>query len=200
MAAAFLTRLRTAIAGPELDDSIRRELVELLYPRSFRIGTSILTSTANGLFLALVMGSLLPVGWTLVALLMCGLRTWDWWSYRKDPNARTALQWARRFTWGILPFGAAGHHGDGSNRREEGVHGVDVGGRRGHHDHPHRRRGGSPADGVDEQRFAVQQTKRLGSTGTETHSGARGRNDDGDVTASIELRGHVAVVVAGHTR
>ena len=104
--AAVLSRLRSAFAGPELDDAIRRDLVELLYPRSFRIGTSILTSTANGLFLAYVMGSWLPVGWTLVALLMCGLRTWDWWSYRQNPHARTALQWAIRFTWGILPFGA----------------------------------------------------------------------------------------------
>src|SRR5689334_7711433 len=94
MAGAVLTRLKTAFAGPDLDDSIRRDLVELLYPRSFRIGTSILTSTANGLFLALVMGSLLPVWWTLVALLMCGFRTWDWWNYRKNPHARTALQWA----------------------------------------------------------------------------------------------------------
>ncbi|BEL11021.1 hypothetical protein Q0Z83_092120 [Actinoplanes sichuanensis] len=53
---------------------------------------------------------------------------------------------------------------------------------------------------MDEERFAVEQAKRLGGSGTEAHSGARGRNDDGDVTASIELRGHVAVVVAGHTR
>src|SRR5437016_6147754 len=106
VAAGFPTRLRTALAGPELPDSIRRELVELLYPRSFRIGTSILTSTANGVFLALVMDSLLPIYWTGVALLMCGFRSVDWWRYRQNPMARTATQWARRFTWGILPFGA----------------------------------------------------------------------------------------------
>ncbi|BCB85605.1 hypothetical protein Psuf_029180 [Phytohabitans suffuscus] len=48
---------------------------------------------------------------------------------------------------------------------------------------------------MHEQRLAAEQAESLGTAGTEPHSGAGRRNEDRDVTARIELRGHVAVPV-----
>ncbi|GAA2696241.1 hypothetical protein Apa02nite_069150 [Actinoplanes palleronii] len=75
------------------------------------------------------------------------------------------------------------------------MHRLDIGGRSGDDDHPDRGCRGEPAHGVHEQRLAVEQTQRLRATRTEPETGTSSRNDDRDVTASIKLRGHVAVVV-----
>jgi signal transduction histidine kinase/CheY-like chemotaxis protein/HPt (histidine-containing phosphotransfer) domain-containing protein len=105
MSQAAIGRLRALLDGPDYPDAIRRDLVATLYAPSFRIGTSILTSTVNGIVLAAVMGSLLPLAWAAVALAICAVRAYDWWLYQRDPNRYTSVQWARRFTLGMLPFG-----------------------------------------------------------------------------------------------
>jgi two-component system sensor histidine kinase/response regulator len=92
--------------GPQISDGIRSQLVAILYPRSFRIGTSWLTASTNGLVLALAMHSWIPIGWMTVALLICAVRTQDWLRYQRTPEIHTPLVWARRFTIGILIFGA----------------------------------------------------------------------------------------------
>jgi len=97
--------LQRLIGGPEVPDAIRGDLVALLYPRSYRIGTSILTSIVNGAVLAGVMQSWLPVWWMLVSLAICGFRTIDWASYFRIRDRRTPVEWARRFTLRFVPFG-----------------------------------------------------------------------------------------------
>jgi signal transduction histidine kinase/CheY-like chemotaxis protein/HPt (histidine-containing phosphotransfer) domain-containing protein len=97
--------LRTLILGPEVPETVQRDLVVALYPPSFRIGTSFLCSIANGIVLAAAMGSALPLWWMAVAVLICTGRTIDWRRYRKTPELHTPKEWARRFTVGMLPFG-----------------------------------------------------------------------------------------------
>ncbi|MBI1777997.1 MAG: response regulator [Proteobacteria bacterium] len=97
--------LKSRFYGSDAPEAIRGDLVALLYPRSFRIGTSMLTSVVNGTVLAAAMGSVLPLIWTAGALAICIARALDWWSYQKAPEARPAADWARRFTLGFLPFG-----------------------------------------------------------------------------------------------
>jgi signal transduction histidine kinase/CheY-like chemotaxis protein/HPt (histidine-containing phosphotransfer) domain-containing protein len=102
---AAISVLASPFRGPEVPEAVRADLVATLYPRSFRIGTSWLTSAVNGGILAVAMESWLPIAWTLVALLICLLRTLDWWRYQKNPLAHSPEAWARRFTLGFLPFG-----------------------------------------------------------------------------------------------
>jgi len=97
--------LASFLRGPDVPEAVRADLVATLYPRSFRIGTSWLTSSVNGAILALAMKSWVPLGWTLVALIICLLRTLDWRRYQKNPLAHSPEVWARRFTLGFLPFG-----------------------------------------------------------------------------------------------
>jgi signal transduction histidine kinase len=92
--------------GPQVPEAIRSQLVAILYPRSFRIGTSWLTSTTNGLVLALAMHSWIPIAWMIGALLICAVRTQDWLRYQRTPEIHTPRVWARRFTIGFLVFGA----------------------------------------------------------------------------------------------
>ncbi|MBM3547921.1 MAG: response regulator [Alphaproteobacteria bacterium] len=97
--------LKTLVAGPEVPETIQRELVVALYPPSFRIGTSFLCSIVNGLVLAAAMESALPLWWMAVAVLICIGRTIDWLRYRRSPHLHAPREWARRFTLGMLPFG-----------------------------------------------------------------------------------------------
>jgi signal transduction histidine kinase len=98
-------RLKAFISASNVPDAVRREIVASLYPRSFRIGTSILTSIVNGAVLAVVTRSWMPLAWMAVALVICGVRTLDWWQYQHTPEAHSTEQWASRFTIGFLPFG-----------------------------------------------------------------------------------------------
>jgi signal transduction histidine kinase len=100
-----IERLSRLIDGPDVPDTIRGDLVALLYPRSFRIGTSILTSIVNGAVLAAIMGSWLPIWWMLLSLVICGFRALDWASYFRMRDQRTSAEWARRFTLRFIPFG-----------------------------------------------------------------------------------------------
>jgi hypothetical protein len=47
---------------------------------------------------------------------------------------------------------------------------------------------------MHEERLAGEQAQGLRTAWAETEAGAGRRNEDRDVTASIELRGHVAVL------
>jgi hypothetical protein len=47
---------------------------------------------------------------------------------------------------------------------------------------------------VHEERLAGEQAQGLGATRAQAQTGTGRRNEDRDVTASIELRGHVAVL------
>ena len=76
--------------GPQISDAIRSQLVAILYPRSFRIGTSWLTASTNGLVLGLAMHSWIPIGWMTVALLICAVRTQDWLRYQQTPDPHAA--------------------------------------------------------------------------------------------------------------
>jgi signal transduction histidine kinase len=98
-------RLKAFISASNVPDAVRKEIVASLYPPSFRIGTSILTSIVNGAVLAVVARSWMPLVWMAVALVICGFRTLDWWQYQRKPEAHSTQQWARRFTIGFLPFG-----------------------------------------------------------------------------------------------
>jgi len=97
--------LSLLLDGPELPEAIHSQLVATLYPRSFRIGSSWLTSTTNGVVLALAMHSWIPVVWMCGALVICSLRTKDWLRYQRTPELHTSRVWARRFTLGFLAFG-----------------------------------------------------------------------------------------------
>ena len=101
----MIERLKRFVSGAGVPEPVQAEIVGELYPKSFRIGTSILTSTVAGSVLAAVWHSWLPLAWTAVALLICGLRTLDWLSYQRAPERRTPSQWAFRFAAGFLPFG-----------------------------------------------------------------------------------------------
>ncbi len=97
--------LKTFVAGPDLPASIQKDLMAALYPPSFRIGTSFLCVIANGIVLALAMGSPLPLYWGAIGVVILIGRTIDWHRYRKAPDAYPPSVWARRFTLGMLPFG-----------------------------------------------------------------------------------------------
>jgi hypothetical protein len=48
---------------------------------------------------------------------------------------------------------------------------------------------------VDEEGLADEEAKGFRGAGAEAYAGTGRRNEDRDVTASIELRGHVAVLI-----
>lgn len=98
-------RLKAFIDASNVPDAVRTEVVASLYPLSFRIGTSILTSIVNGVVLAAAMKSWVPLAWTAVSLVICGFRTLDWYKYRRTPQAHSSRVWAYRFTIRFLPFG-----------------------------------------------------------------------------------------------
>ncbi|GIE49385.1 hypothetical protein Ani05nite_29190 [Amorphoplanes nipponensis] len=93
-----------------------------------------------------------------------------------------------------MPFGAARHHGHRGDRRQQGADRLDLGGGGGDDDQAHGRGRRDATDGVHEKGLAGEQAQGLGATRAQAEAGARGRNEDRDVTASIELRGHVAVL------
>ena len=101
----MLKRLHDFIDGSTLTGAAHREVVASLYPRSFRIGTSFVTASVNGVVLASVMQSWLPLAWMVVALALCLYRTWDWSQYHRAPASRTSSDWARRFVFRFFPFG-----------------------------------------------------------------------------------------------
>src|SRR5579859_197197 len=82
----MIERLKRFVSGAGVPPAVQAEIVGGLYPKSFRIGTSILTSTVAGSVLAVVWHSWLPLAWMAVALLICGLRTLDWLSYQHAPE------------------------------------------------------------------------------------------------------------------
>jgi len=100
-----LKGLKASIDATNVPELVRAEIAALLYPRSFRIGTSIFNSILYGVVLFYLMRNWLPVAWTGVALLICGSRTLDWWRYRHTPGRYTDAMWIRRFTFQFLPFG-----------------------------------------------------------------------------------------------
>jgi signal transduction histidine kinase len=104
-ASTMIDRAKRFLSGADLPVGVRDEIVAELYPKSFRIGTSILTSTVNGCVLATIMHSWLPLAWMAVALAICGVRTLDWFRYRRAPARHPATVWAARFVFGFLPFG-----------------------------------------------------------------------------------------------
>jgi signal transduction histidine kinase len=98
-------RLKRFLSGARLPAAVQDEIVAALYPKSFRIGTSILTSIVNGGVLAAIMHSWLPLAWMVVALIICAVRTADWLHYRQNPGKRSSSAWAMRFVLLFLPFG-----------------------------------------------------------------------------------------------
>ncbi len=101
----MISWLRAGLGAASVPETVREEIAASLYPRSFRIGTSIVTSIVNGGVLSTVMGSWLPMAWTGVALMICLYRTIDWVIYQRHPHARPTTSWIRRFTLNFLPFG-----------------------------------------------------------------------------------------------
>jgi two-component system cell cycle sensor histidine kinase PleC len=97
--------LKRFISGTSVPPAVQAEIVAELYPPSFRIGTSIVTSIVAGSVMAGIMRSWLPLAWMAVALVICAVRTADWWRYRKAPLSRSPSEWAWRFIIRILPFG-----------------------------------------------------------------------------------------------
>ena len=84
---------------------VQAEIAALLYPRSFRIGTSIFNSILYGVMLTYLMRNWLPAIWTAVALAICANRTYDWWQFQKQPTQHSNAEWIGRFTLRFLPFG-----------------------------------------------------------------------------------------------
>jgi signal transduction histidine kinase len=101
----MIEKLKRFVSGAGVPPAVQAEIVDELYPRSFRIGTSILTSIVTGSVLATIMHSWLPLAWMAVALALCGLRTLDWLHYQRARESRTPSEWAFRFTLGFAPFG-----------------------------------------------------------------------------------------------
>jgi signal transduction histidine kinase len=101
----MIERLKQFVSGAGVPAAVKAEIVDELYPKSFRIGTSILTSIVTGGVLAAIWHSWLPLVWMVVALLICGLRTLDWFGYQRTRGRRTPSQWALRFVIGFVPFG-----------------------------------------------------------------------------------------------
>jgi hypothetical protein len=101
----MIEKLKRFVSGAGVPPAVQAEIVAELYPRSFRIGTSILTSTVTGSVLAAIMHSWLPLAWMAVALVLCGLRTLDWVCYQRARDSHTPSEWAVRFILGFAPFG-----------------------------------------------------------------------------------------------
>ncbi len=97
--------LKQFINGASVPAAVQSEIIAELYPKSFRIGTSILTSIVTGGVLAEIMHSWLPLAWMVVALAICAVRTADWLTYLRAPQSRTPSEWANRFIVRFLPFG-----------------------------------------------------------------------------------------------
>jgi signal transduction histidine kinase len=100
-----LSRLKGYIEASNVPGLVRAEIAALLYPRSFRIGTSIVNSILYGVVLTYLMRNWLPTIWTVVALVLCANRAYDWWRYQKNPTLHTNAEWIGRFTMRFLPFG-----------------------------------------------------------------------------------------------
>ncbi len=100
-----LSQLTGYISASNVPPPVRAEINALLYPRSFRIGTSIFNSILYGIVLTYLMRNWLPAIWTAVALVLCANRTYDWWQFQKNPTRFTDSEWIRRFTLRFLPFG-----------------------------------------------------------------------------------------------
>jgi signal transduction histidine kinase len=100
-----LSQLNGYISASNVPSMVRAEITALLYPRSFRIGTSIFNSILYGVVLTYLMRNWLPAIWTVVALAICANRTYDWWLYQNNPTRFTNAQWIWRFTLRFLPFG-----------------------------------------------------------------------------------------------
>jgi signal transduction histidine kinase len=101
----MIDRLERFIDGGAMPAAVQTEIVASLYPTSFRIGNSFITTIVTGGVLAEVMHSWLPLAWMAVALVLCAIRAADWWYYQRAPQSHTPRQWARRFVARILPFG-----------------------------------------------------------------------------------------------
>src|SRR5882672_4664121 len=99
----MIERLKRFVSGAGVPPAVQAEIIDELYPKSFRIGTSILTSVVTGSVLATIWHSWLPLAWMAVALLICGLRTLDWLSYQRSRESRSPSQWAVRFVVGFAP-------------------------------------------------------------------------------------------------
>jgi signal transduction histidine kinase/CheY-like chemotaxis protein len=99
------SRVQRFLEGASLPEPVRAEIVAAIYPRSFRIGTSIAASSIFGLIMIAMVGGPLPIVWTVGALLLCAYRTLDWRAYRRMPSAKRSSEWARGFTIRFLPFG-----------------------------------------------------------------------------------------------
>src|ERR1700743_1318733 len=80
----MIERLKRFVSGAGVPPAVQSEIVDELYPKSFRIGTSILSSIVTGSVLATIWHSWLPLAWMVVALLICALRTPDWLSYQRN--------------------------------------------------------------------------------------------------------------------
>jgi signal transduction histidine kinase len=100
-----LSQLKGYIEASHSPGLVQAEIAALLYPRSFRIGTSIFNSILYGIVLTYLMRNWLPTAWTVVALLLCANRSYDWWLYQKKPALHTKAEWIGRFTMRFLPFG-----------------------------------------------------------------------------------------------
>ena len=101
----MIERLKRFVSGAGVPPAVQAEIIDELYPKSFRIGTSILTSVVTGSVLATIWHSWLPLAWMAVALLICGLRTPDWLSYQRNRQSRSPADWAARFVVGFGSFG-----------------------------------------------------------------------------------------------
>jgi signal transduction histidine kinase len=99
------SRLMGYVQAENVPGLVRAEIAALLYPRSFRIGTSIFNSILYGIVLTYLMRNWLPAIWTAVALALCANRSWDWWRFQKNPARHTNAEWIGRFTLRFLPFG-----------------------------------------------------------------------------------------------
>ncbi|GIL41398.1 ATP-binding protein [Roseiterribacter gracilis] len=102
---SFSRRAAKLLDGPPEAAPVLAEIVAALYPRSFRIGTSYVTSATFGVIMMNMVGGPWPVVWTVGAILLCLMRTVDWAAYRRNPNAKSPRDWARGFTLRFLPFG-----------------------------------------------------------------------------------------------
>jgi signal transduction histidine kinase len=101
----MIERLKRFVSGAGVPPAVQAEILDELYPKSFRIGTSILTSVVTGSVLATIWHSWLPLAWMAVALTICGLRTFDWLNYQRSRESRSPSEWAVRFAAGFAPFG-----------------------------------------------------------------------------------------------
>ena len=100
-----LSNLKGYLKAAQSPATVQAEIAALLYPRSFRIGTSIFNSILYGVMLTYLMRNWLPAIWTGVALLICANRTYDWWRFQRKRELHSNSEWIGRFTLRFLPFG-----------------------------------------------------------------------------------------------